>query len=99
MKRLLKQLIDWVRKFVREKLHSGNVELPYYIIIFVALILFAIALNGFVELTDELAENQLEGFDSTVTDFVISSRSNFLTGYFIFMTNMGDRIGYTIVSF
>lgn len=95
---LLKKLVQGIRSFLRERLHSQNPELPYYIAIAIALIFFAIALKGFIEITDELAENELGEFDSTITTWVVGFRSDGLTSYFRFMTDMGDRYAYVIIT-
>lgn len=87
-------LVKWVRNFIREKFHSKNEDLPYYITIIISGILFTIALNGFVELTDELAENELGAMDESVTEYVISFRSDALTNYFTVATHLGDRYAY-----
>ena len=92
------QVVSWVRTFIREKFHSENEDLPYYITIAISAVLFIIALNGFVELTDELAENELGSFDKSVTEFVTSFRGEELTAYFIFATHMGDRYAYIVLT-
>jgi undecaprenyl-diphosphatase len=94
----LVQVVSWVRRFIREKFHSKNEDLPYYVTIVVSALLFIIALNGFVELTDELAENELVGFDKTITEYVISFRSDTLTSYFAFATDLGDRNAYIVIT-
>jgi membrane-associated phospholipid phosphatase len=94
----LKEFISRIRSFLQKRFHSQNPELPYYITILTALIFFAVALKGFIEVTDELAENELAEFDSKITDFVISFRSDGLTSYFRFMTEMGDRYAYIIIA-
>src|SRR5688500_6335373 len=68
MKERLLTIVRWIRKFIREKFHSDNDELPYYVTILISAILFVVALNGFVEITDELAENELTGLDKSVTE-------------------------------
>jgi undecaprenyl-diphosphatase len=98
MKALLISIIVWIRNFVKEKLNSKNEHLPYYITIVVALVLFILALNIFVELTDELAENELGPFDDAVTEYVISFRQDSLTRFFEFMTHVGDRYAYIVIS-
>ncbi len=98
MKFFLVKIIGWIKKFLREKLHLRGEELPYYIIIGVALILFGIALNTFIELTDELAENELGKFDDSVSAYIVSFRSDGLTSFFRFMTDMGDRFAYIVIS-
>lgn len=95
---LIKKILHWVRGFLRERFNSRNPELPYYITIAIALLFFVIALKGFIELTDELAENELGEFDTTITEWVIGFRADGLTTYFRFMTDMGDRYAYVIIT-
>lgn len=92
----LLQVVIWVRDFIREKFHSKNEDLPYYLTILISAILFIIAMNAFVELTDELAENDLRGVDQSVTAFVLSFRNDTLTSYLTFVTHLGDRDAYII---
>jgi membrane-associated phospholipid phosphatase len=98
MKKLLQGLIQWIRKLVKEKWKIKDETLPYYIAIAIAFVLFVIGLNAFVELTDELVENELEGFDRSVTAWVLTFRRQSLTAFFQFMTHMGDIIAYTVIS-
>ena len=98
MKEKLLAIVRWIRKFIREKFHSENEELPYYVTILVSAILFVVALNGFVEITDELAENELTGIDKSVTEYIISFRSEALTNYFTFATDLGDRYAYIVIT-
>ena len=98
MKQKLLDVVKWVRNFVREKLHSKNEELPYYITIAISAILFIVALNGFVEITNDLAENELGEIDESVTEYVISFRNDDLTKYFTFTTDLGDRNAYIIIT-
>jgi membrane-associated phospholipid phosphatase len=95
---LIKKLVQWIRSFLRERFHSQNPELPYYIAILIAVIFFGVALKGFIEITDELGENELGEFDSIITNWVISFRNDGLTRYFKFMTEMGDRYAYVVIS-
>lgn len=98
MKQKLLDIVRWIRKFIREKFHLRNEELPYYITCVISAILFTVALNGFVEITDELAENELTGVDASVTQYIVSFRSEVLTDYFIFVTNLGDRDAYIVIT-
>lgn len=98
-KQTLLQVVRWVRKFIREKFHSQNEDLPYYLTILIAGILFIAGLNAFVELTDELAENELNTLDENVTSFVISNRNKWLTDYFRLVTHLGDRNAYLVLTF
>jgi undecaprenyl-diphosphatase len=94
----LLHIVKWVRKFVREKFHSKNEDLPYYVTIVISTVIFIIGLNGFIELTDELAENELGGFDEGVSTYVISFRTEWLTNYFTFATHLGDRYAYIAIT-
>ncbi len=94
MKQTLLRIIQWVRTFIREKFHSENEDLPYFVTIAVSAVLFIIALNGFVELTDEIVENDLTAVDEAVGEYVVSYRSEALTAYFTFITDLGDRNAY-----
>jgi membrane-associated phospholipid phosphatase len=98
MKLFLQRIIKWIKDFLREKLHLRGEELPYYTTIGIAVVLFGIALNIFIELTDELAENELGNFDDSVSSYIVSFRSDSLTSYFKFMTDMGDRTAYIVIS-
>lgn len=96
MKQTLLHVIRWVRTFVREKFNAKNENLPYYLTIVVSALLFIVAMNGFVELTDELAENDLVAVDEAVSKYIVSYRSDALTSYFSFITDLGDRYAYII---
>lgn len=98
MKQILLQVIRWIRTFIREKFHSKNEDLPYYLTIAVSAVLFIVTMNGFVELTDELAENELVTVDQTVSDYIVSYRSEALTAYFTFVTDLGDRWAYVCLT-
>jgi membrane-associated phospholipid phosphatase len=97
MEQFLKDFINKVRTFFRQRLHYQAEDLPYYLTILVAVIVFVAGLNAFVELTEELAENQLTGFDNVVTEFVISLRSDSLTSLMVFVTQVGTQTGYLII--
>ena len=98
MKDLLVEKLVWIKNFIKEKLQLRGEELPYYIIIGIALLVFGIGLKIFIELTDELAENELGNFDDSVSAYVVSFRSASLTPYFRFMTDMGDRFAYIVIT-
>lgn len=94
----VKSTITYIRTFFRERLHYQAEDLPYYITIILALILFIVGLNAFVDITQELAQNQLTNFDNKVTEFFVSRRTPFWTNYLVFVTNVGTRTGYFIVA-
>lgn len=98
IKENLLRVISWVRRFIREKFHSKSEDLPYYLTIAIAAVLFVIALNGFVQLTDELVENDLTAVDETVSELILAQRSDALTTYLVFITDLGDRYAYLIIT-
>jgi membrane-associated phospholipid phosphatase len=98
MEDFLKRIILAIRRFFKEKLHYKSEDLPYYLTILAAFILFVVGLNGFVDLTEELAENRLGAFDNRVTEYVLSYRRDWLTSFLIFITRIGTRTGYIVVT-
>jgi membrane-associated phospholipid phosphatase len=98
IKEKLIHLVKWVRKFIQGKFDSENEDLPYYVTIAISAVLFTIAVNGFVELTDELAENELGSVDKSVTEYLISFRNEPLTDYLTFVTHLGDRYAYLVIT-
>ncbi len=86
-----------VTKFLREKFNSHNEDLPFYITIVIALIIFIAGSNAFIELTDELGENELEGFDNGISKFIHSYRNETITAFFQVTTHFGDRLVYIIL--
>lgn len=63
----------------------------------VALLLFGLGLYYFVELTDEVAEQEMGGLDRSVGGFIQSLRTDGLTPLFRFITDLGDRWAYIIL--
>jgi membrane-associated phospholipid phosphatase len=96
MEALLKKVVTSIRKFFKEKLHYQAEDLPYYITIIIAFLVFVFGLNAFVDLTEELAENQLTTFDNRITSALVSIRSEHLTTFLIFITHIGGT-GYIII--
>ncbi|WP_261130371.1 phosphatase PAP2 family protein [Bacillus sp. Marseille-Q3570] len=61
-------------------------------------IITALALLGvFAKLTDELLENELQGFDTFISNIVYSLQTPWLTNIMIFMTHAGDTYTYVFV--
>ena len=98
IKETLIRVITWVRTFIHKHFNSTNEDLPYYLTILIAAVLFIIALNGFVQLTDELAENDLVGVDEAVTEAIVSYRGDGLTDFLTFATHLGDRNAYAAIT-
>ena len=98
MKHDIRQYVKDSLHFLRKKLSGKNENLPYYILIFSALVIFVLGLNFFIELTDSLTGRSLKDYDRTVTDFIISFRTPGLNKFFQFITDAGDLYGYIIAT-
>jgi membrane-associated phospholipid phosphatase len=98
MKEKLLGFIRWVRNFIREKFHYQSDDLPYYITICIALVLLGVTTKGFIEITEGLTENKLNPFDTGVSNFVLNFRSKGLTDFFRFVTDLGDRNTYIVIT-
>lgn len=90
----LKSVIQKTREFISGK---NNQNLAYAITILVAFIVVVGGINLFVELTDKVKNEMIDGFDQKITDFVLSFRSPALTDYFVFVTDVGDVKGYLVI--
>jgi membrane-associated phospholipid phosphatase len=97
MQEQIKGLIQWMHRIIRERLHYKSEDLPYYLTIFVAFVFFVAGLNAFIDLTEELVENELTQFDEYVTGLVLSYRNERLTPIFLFATHLGSRNGYFVI--
>jgi undecaprenyl-diphosphatase len=97
MEEILKKIILFIRRFFREKLHYKAEDLPYYITILVAFILFVVGLNAFVDLTEELVNDNLNAFDAAITTEVVKWREERLTLFLIFITHVGNTTGYLVI--
>ncbi len=97
MEAFVNRIIAYIRRFFREFLHYRAEDLPYYLTIVIALVVFVLAMNGFVDLTEELADNNLGAFDQRVTEELLSWRSDSLTRFLTFVTEVGDSMGYVVV--
>ena len=82
--------------FFRRKLSRENEELSFYLIIIISFVVFLVGTNMFVELTEEVTENSMKGFDRSITDYVTSFRSSGLNSFFIFITDLGDVYAYIV---
>lgn len=78
------------------KIHSSrkHENFPFYLLIFIAFVVGLLALNIFVELTDEIAENSLKIYDERITNFILSYRTPALTDFFRVITDLGDFYAY-----
>lgn len=93
----LKKVVAAVEGIIRKIFHSKNEDLPYYLVIIFAGILTIVSINAFIDLTENLAENDLEVYDESIGRFIQSFRGHLTTNFFRIITDMGDRYVYIIV--
>ncbi|HET8752830.1 MAG TPA: phosphatase PAP2 family protein [Salinimicrobium sp.] len=99
MKYDIKHAVRNIFFFFRNKFSRKNEDLAFYILIVIALVVFILGLNFFVEFTEQMQGKALTDFDRTITDFVISFRSPGRNLFFQFITDVGDLYGYLIATF
>ena len=94
LEKQIKTGINHVAVFLKKYVNSDNEYLPYIISLFVGLVLAVLTLNGFVEIADQLRDNELTGFDDEVAAYVQRYRSPELTDFARTFTDFGDIYGY-----
>tara|TARA_Y100000815_G_scaffold275529_2_gene314336 strand:- start:90 stop:773 length:684 start_codon:yes stop_codon:yes gene_type:complete len=72
-------------------------KLPYFITSIITASIVVGGIKLFIELTEELKSQYLANWDTNISEVVQLYRSPFLTKYFVFVTNVGDTIGYLII--
>jgi membrane-associated phospholipid phosphatase len=75
----------------------GEGYVALLISIVVGIIIGSLALNGFLELTDRLRQENLGPFDEKVTSFIYNYRSEKMTNFVTVITDMGDVLAYSII--
>lgn len=98
MRQIIKNLIHWLRHFFRKRFHQDNPLFPYYLTILISFVVFVLSLNAFVEITEDLRENELVAFDDSVSAWIQSYRNNSLTKVFEVITHLGDRVAYLVAT-
>ena len=84
-------------KVEKEMKWYGEGYLAFILSLLAIIILGAFSLNGFLEITDELRRENLVEFDERVTSFIYSFRSESMTNWVIFITDLGDEVTYAII--
>lgn len=98
MRQIIRNLILWIRQFLRERFHQENPLYTYYLTILIFFVIFVVSLNVFVEITEDLKNDELTRLDDAVSAAIQSYRSPSLTPIFEFITHMGDRVAYFIAA-
>lgn len=97
MIKTLINILKSLKSFLKRNLNKQNEALPYIITTIISLILFASGTKIFIELTGSLKSELLTSYDTSIIDYITAWRNPGLTRYFIFVTNLGDALGYLIV--
>lgn len=93
----LKLFISKFKEFLSQKFHKYDSKVPYIITVLVTLLVVVFGIKFFLKLTRNLHTDLLSEFDTSVSEYVTSFRSESLTTYFKFVTDVGDALGYLIV--
>src|SRR5690606_24129903 len=96
MRQAIRKIIHWVRELIKEKFHQDHEHFPYYLTILVSFAVFVLSLNLFVEITEDLKENELIVYDQYFTDKIQAFQTPALTKFFQFITHLGDRFSYLL---
>ncbi|HSI68999.1 MAG TPA: phosphatase PAP2 family protein [Gillisia sp.] len=98
MRKQIIQIVLNLRTLLREKFHQYNEQLPFLIMIILALIIVVGGINLFVDLTNTLHTDALAEYDRKITDYVTSFRTPQLNKFFQFITEVGDLNGYIVLT-
>lgn len=71
---------------------------PFYLLIFVAFVVFVVGMNLFVDLSEEISGKAMRKYDTQITDFITSFRTPELNNFFQFITDLGDLYAYIIAT-
>lgn len=87
-------LKTWLQRIQQWVKHENA---PYYIVMVLMLIVVILGINGFLELAEALADNELHPFDTQVQEAIVSYRDPTLTPTVRVITDLGDRYAYFAV--
>lgn len=96
-KKIIEFLIQ-IRQLLRTTFHQDNDKLPFFIAIFIALIIVVGGINLFIDLTESMHGDGLVTYDSKVTEFVTSYRNPGLNQFMQAITHVGDLNGYIVLT-
>ena len=97
MRKGIKKFIADLVDFMKKHLSGQNPDLPFYILIFISLVVFILGTNLFVELTEEVHGAVLQGYDERIQDYIVSYRTPFLNQFFLIVTDIGNFYSYFVV--
>ncbi len=91
------QVLRYPKEFFKKTSGRYSEHLPYILVGVVALVVFVGGIHLFIGLTDSVRDDAVARYDQSISKFITSYRSPFLTDYFTFVTEVGDALGYLIV--
>lgn len=98
MVQVTKKYIDEFVEFIKTHVTRKHPDFPFYLLIFIAFLVFALGMNLFVELTEEVQGDTITAFDDSVTSYVTSFRTPALNHFFQFVTDLGDVYAYIVAT-
>lgn len=97
MQKIVASFIHWVKSLLIKIFKKYDGRWAYIITSAIALALFIGGIKLFVELTEELKTTILASSDTAISAYITGFRTPYLTKYFVFVTNLGDALGYLVV--
>ena len=94
-----RQLIDFLRRLknlLKEKFDNSNPKWPYIITAFLSSIVVIVSIILFVKFTHGMMSELFESYDKSISEYVWTHKSAFLTDYMVAVTEIGDVMGYVI---
>lgn len=98
MVQVTKKYISGFAEYFKKHVSRENPDFPFYLLIFLAFLVFVVGINAFVELTEEVQGETIDHFDSRATDYVTSFRTPELNNFFQFVTDLGDFYAYLVAT-
>ncbi len=98
MVQITKKYISEFVEFFKKHVSRSHPDFPFYLLIFIALVVFILGTNLFVELTEKVQGETIDAFDTRVTDYVTSFRTPALNNFFQFVTDLGDVYAYIVAT-
>lgn len=96
-KKIIEVLIQ-LRQLLRDKFHQYNDQLPFFLAIFIALLMVVGGINLFIDLTENIHSEVLASYDSRITAYVTSFRNPGLNIFMQGITELGDFYGYVALT-
>lgn len=98
MRKKIIEILIQIRNLLRNTFHQYNDQLPFFITIFIALLMVVGGINLFIDLTESMHSDGLVTYDSRVTEFVTSFRNPGLNKFMQGVTHIGDLYGYIVLT-